>query len=44
MAFDLSVSRQAINKLETDQSIPDLDNLKQIVFYFDVSLSYLLKD
>ena len=28
MALDLNVSRQAVSKWETDQSIPDLDKIK----------------
>lgn len=44
MALDLGVSRQAVSKWETDQSIPDLENLKMIASYFNVSLSSLIDD
>ena len=27
LALDLNISRQAVSKWETDQSIPDLDNI-----------------
>ncbi len=44
MAFDLGVSRQAVSKWETDQSIPDLDKIKLLSDYFEVSIDYLVKD
>ena len=44
MAFDLFVSRQAVSKWETDQSIPDLDKIKLISEYFSVSIDYLVSD
>lgn len=44
MALDLGVSRQAVSKWETNQSIPDLSNLKMIANYFNVSLSDLIDE
>ena len=44
MAFDLGVSRQAVSKWETDQSLPDLDKIKLLSDYFEVSIDYLVKD
>lgn len=44
MALDLNVSRQAVSKWETDQSIPDLDKIKLLSDYFEVSIDYLVKD
>lgn len=44
MAFDLAVSRQAVSKWETDQSIPDLDKIKALADYFEVSIDYLVND
>ena len=41
MAFDLGVSRQAVSKWETDQSLPDLDKIKLLSDYFEVSIDYL---
>lgn len=42
MALDLNVSRQAISKWETDQSIPDLDKIKMLSEYFNVSIDNLV--
>ena len=42
MALDLNVSRQAISKWETDQSIPDLDKIKILSEYFNVSIDDLV--
>ena len=42
MAFELNVSRQAVSKWETDQSIPDLDKIKSLAEYFNVSIDYIL--
>ncbi len=44
MALDLNVSRQAVSKWETDQSLPDLDKIKLLSDYFKVSIDYLVKD
>lgn len=44
MALDLGVSRQAVSKWETNQSTPDLVNLKMIANYFNVPLSDLIDD
>ncbi len=44
MAFDLAVSRQAVSKWETDQSIPDLDKIRALADYFEVSIDYLVND
>ena len=44
MAFELNVSRQAVSKWETDQSIPDLDKIKLLAEYFDVSIDYIVND
>ena len=40
----LIVSRQAISKWESGQSVPESEKLIAISNYFDVSLDYLLKD
>lgn len=44
LAEQLSVSRQAISKWESGQSIPESDKLIVISNYFKVSLDYLLKE
>lgn len=44
LAMDLNVSRQAVSKWETDQSIPDLDKIKAISDYFEVTIDSLVKD
>lgn len=44
LAEQLSVSRQAISKWETGQSVPESDKLIVISNYFKVSLDYLLKE
>lgn len=44
MALDLNVSRQAVSKWETDQSLPDLDKIKTISEYFNVSIDSLVRD
>lgn len=44
MALDLNVSRQAVSKWETNQSLPDLDKVKLLSDYFEVSIDYLVKD
>lgn len=44
LAEQLSVSRQAISKWESGQSVPESEKLIVISNYFNVSLDYLLKD
>lgn len=44
MGFDLKVSRQAVSKWETNQSIPDLENLKMIANYFNIPLTDLIDE
>lgn len=40
----INVSRQAISKWESAQTKPDIDKLKEIAKFFDVSYDYLLND
>ncbi len=40
----LNVSRQAITKWETDEGMPDIENIKQISILFNVSIDELLKE
>jgi transcriptional regulator with XRE-family HTH domain len=44
LADTLSVSRQAISKWESAQSVPELNNVLQISELFHVSTDYLLKE
>ena len=44
LANRLNVSRQAISKWETDQSLPDIINIIAISEIFSVSTDYLLLD
>lgn len=44
LAEKLNVSRQAVSKWETGQSVPESDKLVAISDFFDVSLDYLMKD
>lgn len=44
LANELGVSRQAISKWESGQSVPDTDKLVAISEYFNVTLDYLVKD
>lgn len=44
LAFKMNVSRQAVSKWESTQSIPDLDNVLQLSALFNVSTDFLLKD
>ena len=44
LAEKLNVSRQAITKWENGTGTPDIDNLKSISDFFEVSLDELLKD
>lgn len=41
---EINVSRQAISKWESDQTKPDIDKLKDLAKYFNVSFDYLLND
>lgn len=43
LADQLGVSRQAVSKWESEQSIPDLDKLILLSEYFGVTTDYLLK-
>ncbi len=42
LAKVLNTSRQAISKWERGEAYPDLDKLKDLATYFDVSIDYLL--
>lgn len=44
LAEKLSVSRQAISKWETGESLPDMDNIAFLCKEFDVSADFLLND
>ena len=44
LAEQLNVSRQAISKWESGQSVPESDKLVSVSNYFSVSLDYLLKE
>lgn len=44
LADKLSVSRQAVSKWESAQSVPDLQRVLQLAEIFNVSTDYLLKD
>lgn len=43
LAEKIGVSRQAVSKWESEQSIPDLDKIIIMSEYFDVTTDYLLK-
>lgn len=43
LADQLGVSRQAVSKWESEQSMPDLDKIIFMSDYFDVTTDYLLK-
>lgn len=43
LADKIGVSRQAVSKWESEQSIPDLDKVIIMSEYFDVTTDYLLK-
>lgn len=43
LASKLGVSRQAVSKWETGESIPDMNNLAALAEIFDVSLDWLIK-
>ena len=40
----INVSRQAVSKWESEQTKPDIDKLKEIAKFFNVSYEYLLND
>ena len=42
LAKTLFVSRQAVSKWETGETVPDLENLVALANLFDVSLDYLI--
>ena len=44
LAEELNVTRQAVAKWESGTGMPDIDNLRRISNYFQVSLDYLIKD
>ena len=44
LAEKLDVSRQAVSKWESEQSVPDLERVVALSALFDVSADYLLKD
>ena len=44
LAEKLNVSRQVITKWESDNGLPDIENLKQLSKTFNVSIDYLLND
>ena len=44
LAEQLNVSRQAITKWESGQSLPDIENLKEISYIFSVSIDSLIGD
>ena len=44
LAEELKVSRQAISKWESGQSVPESDKLVAVSRYFNVSLDFLMKD
>lgn len=43
LAQYLGVSRQAISKWESEQSLPDIDKIISLSNFFEVSTDYLLK-
>lgn len=44
LADDIGVSRQAITKWETDNGVPEIDNLSAISDVFDVPIDAIVKD
>ena len=44
LAEKLDVSRQAITKWESGQSLPDIENLKEISYIFSVSIDSLVSE
>ncbi len=43
LAENLNVSRQAVSKWESDQSVPDIDKIIAMSDFFNVTTDYLLK-
>ena len=43
LADKVGVSRQAVSKWESEQSVPDLDKIIIMSEYFDVTTDYILK-
>ena len=43
LADEIGVSRQAVSKWESEQSMPDLDKIVSLSDYFEVTTDYLLK-
>ena len=44
LANALNVSRQAVSKWESSQSVPDMDKIVALSSYFNITTDYLLKD
>ena len=44
LANALNVSRQAVSKCESSQSVPDMDKIVALSSYFNITTDYLLKD
>ena len=44
LANALNVSRQAVFKWESSQSVPDMDKIVALSSYFNITTDYLLKD
>ncbi|MBQ9125508.1 MAG: helix-turn-helix transcriptional regulator [Clostridia bacterium] len=42
VAFDLSISREALSYYENDKRSPDIDMLRKMSKYFNVSIDYLI--
>lgn len=42
LADIIDTSRQAVSKWERGESLPDIDKLRELAIYFDVSIDYLL--
>ena len=43
LADKIGVSRQAVSKWESEQSVPDVDKIVAMSNYFDVTTDYILK-
>ena len=44
LANALNVSRHAVSKWESSQSVPDMDKIVALSSYFNITTDYLLKD
>ena len=44
LAYKMNISRQAVSKWESDQSVPDIEKILQLSELFGVTTDYLLKD